>query len=74
MAATFTPIDFRDVQVGDRLRFLTRDTGFGGYGIHDRAGNVVRITEKTVQIICDDGDTALIRRANWRSREPRKEA
>lgn len=75
MDANFTHVDFKDVQVGDRLRFWTRDTGFNGRGHWLREGVVTRKTAKTVVVECDAAcGTAVIRIADWQAREPRKPA
>src|SRR5690625_3906652 len=45
------PVDFDEVSVGDRLTFLTRDTGFGRSGSTVvREGEVVSVTAKSVTV------------------------
>ncbi|WP_030247981.1 hypothetical protein [Streptomyces sp. NRRL S-455] len=74
MSETFEPVDFRDVHEGDRLQFTTNDNGFGGRGQYRRTGSVVRATDKTVRVACDDGTTAVLRRADWSARAAGKSA
>lgn len=67
------PVAFGDVAEGDTLRFLTRETGYGGRGIHERTGRVTAVTAKTVRVQCDSYDgRAVLRRADWGSRSVRR--
>lgn len=73
----FEGVDFRDVREGDRLQFITRETGFNGRGLYSRTGTVVKVTEKTARVVCGDPtaykpDIAVLRRADWRSRDVRR--
>ncbi|MFJ3545436.1 hypothetical protein ACIPQH_25110 [Streptomyces rubiginosohelvolus] len=75
MAATadYQPADFQDFVVGDGINFQTRNTGFNGAGLFWRTGRVVKVTDKTITVSCDNnqiGSTARIRRADWASRCP----
>lgn len=76
---TFEGVDSRNVHVGDRLQFMTRDTGFNGRGLYSRTGVVVKVTEKTVRVVCGNPasykpDTAVLRKdvAEWHSRDVRR--
>ncbi|MGA5819699.1 hypothetical protein ACPC54_17795 [Kitasatospora sp. NPDC094028] len=71
----FSPADFQDFQAGDRIRFLTRDTGFGGRGLVWRTGTVQHVTDKALTVDCDTtlaSKRALIRRAAWSDRAPER--
>lgn len=66
-----THVSFAAVKVGDRVRFVTNDNGFGGQGEVWRTGTVAKVTAKTVVVDCDEnllGDTAVLRGADWNSR------
>lgn len=69
-------IDFADVQVGDTLRFLTANNGFGGDGRSlSCTAKVIKITAKTV--VMDSGlrgKTAVLRASDWYGRDPHKVA
>lgn len=76
---TFEGVDSRNVHVGDRLQFMTRDTGFNGRGLYSRTGVVVKVTAKTVRVVCGNPasykpDTAVLRKdiAEWHSRDVRR--
>ena len=74
---TVEGVDFSNVREGDRLQFITRDTGFNGRGLYSRTGVVVKVTEKTVRVVCGNPahykpDTAVLRRADWHSRDVRR--
>lgn len=82
------PIGFKNVSVGDRLTFATRDNGYGGSGdMIDRTGTVTTITAKTVTVRLDNpnsvrvfeggrsrtyGLTARLRAADWYGRSVRR--
>lgn len=78
MSEKFEPVDFGNVREGDRLQFVTTENGFDGRGTYWRTGSVVKVTEKTVRVICDDvptrvkRDTAVLRRNDWGSRAVNK--
>lgn len=78
MSETFEPVDFSNVHEGDRVSFLTNENGYGGRGWYERTGTVVKVTEKTVRVECDDASTrvkrdiAVLRRADWYPRSVRK--
>lgn len=72
---TYEGVDFSNVHVGDRLQFMTRETGFNGRGLYSRTGVVVKVTEKTVLVDCGLESwkrTAVLRRADWHSRDVRR--
>lgn len=76
---TFEGVDSRNVHVGDRLQFMTRETGFNGRGLYTRTGTVVKVTAKTVRVVCGNPasyrpDTAVLRKdiAEWHSRDVRR--
>jgi hypothetical protein len=70
---TVQAVTFDNVREGDRLRFLTRETGFNGSGIYPRTGTVTKITAKTVRVTCCPGEgRAVIRRADWYTRDVRQ--
>ncbi|MEV5940651.1 hypothetical protein [Streptomyces sp. NPDC051994] len=73
---TFEGVDPSNVHVGDRLQFMTRETGFNGRGLHSRTGTVVKVTAKTVRIDCRDSleGIAVLRRdvVEWHSRDVRR--
>jgi hypothetical protein len=73
---TFEGVDSGNVREGDRLQFMTRETGFNGRGLVVRTGAVVKVTKKTVRIDCRDSyeGTAVLRRdvVEWHSRNVRR--
>jgi len=73
---TFEGVEPRNVRAGDRLQFMTRETGFNGRGLYVRTGVVVKVTEKTVRVDCRDSyeGTAVLRRdaVEWHSRNVRR--
>lgn len=78
-AETFEGVDPKNVHVGDRLQFMTRDTGFNGAGLYSRTGVVVKVTAKTVRVNCGNPsswkpDTAILRKdaVEWHSRDVRR--
>ena len=75
MSETFDGVDFSNVHEGDRLQFITRETGFNGRGLYSRTGTVIKVTAKTVQVDCGRDSwkrTAVLRRADWHSRDVRR--
>lgn len=79
MSETFEGIEPRNVREGDRLQFMTRDTGFNGVGLYSRTGTVVKVTAKTVRVVCGNPssykpDTAVLRKdvVEWHSRDVRR--
>jgi hypothetical protein len=80
MTETFEPVDFSNVHEGDRVQFVTNENGYGGRGWYERTGAVVKVTEKTVRVECDDAptrvkrDVAVLRRNDWHPRSVRKAA
>jgi hypothetical protein len=72
----FEGVDPSNVHEGDRLQFMTRETGFNGRGLYVRTGVVVKVTEKTVRVDCRDSfeGTAVLRRdaVEWHSRNVRR--
>jgi hypothetical protein len=77
-AETFEPACFTDFKVGDRIRFVSANNGFGQTGEDViRTGTVTRITEKTITVDCDwntYGARAMIRRVDWDARCPTRAA
>lgn len=78
-AETFEGVNSGNVHVGDRLQFMTRDTGFNGRGLYSRTGTVVKVTAKTIRVVCGNPasykpDTAVLRRdvAEWHERDVRR--
>lgn len=76
---TFEGVEPRNVHVGDRLQFMTRETGFNGRGLYSRTGVVVKVTAKTVRVVCGNPasykpDTAVLRKdiSEWHSRDVRR--
>lgn len=76
---TFEGVDPGNVHEGDRLQFITRDTGFNGSSLHSRTGTVIKVTEKTVRVACDavgqaKPEIAILRRSvpEWVSRDVRR--
>lgn len=73
---TFEGVDPSNVHVGDRLQFMTRETGFNGRGLVVRTGTVVKVTAKTVHVDChvDWEGTAVLRKhlPEWVSRAVRR--
>lgn len=72
----FEGVDSGNVREGDRLQFMTRETGFNGRGLVVRTGTVVKVTKKTVRVDCRDSceGTAVLRRdiVEWHSRNVRR--
>lgn len=75
-AEMFEGVASSNVHEGDRLQFMTRETGFNGRGLYSRTGTVVKVTAKTVRVDCrDSGEgTAVLRRdlVEWHSRAVRR--
>lgn len=73
---TFEGVDSSNVRKGDRLQFMTRETGFNGRGLVVRTGTVVKVTKKTVRVDCRESyeGTAVLRRdvVEWHSRNVRR--
>ena len=76
---TFEGVEPRNVHVGDRLQFMTRETGFNGRGLYVRTGVVTKVTAKTVRVVCGNPalykpDTAVLRKdaVEWHSRDVRR--
>lgn len=76
---TFEGVDPGNVHEGDRLQFITRDTGFNGRGLYVRTGTVTKVTEKAIQVTCDapklaKPEIAVLRRhlPDWVSRAVRR--
>lgn len=76
---TFEGVEPRNVHEGDRLQFMTRETGFNGRGLYVRTGVVVKVTAKTVRVVCGNPasyrpDTAVLRKdaVEWHSRNVRR--
>lgn len=76
---TYEGVDSSNVHVGDRLQFMTRETGFNGRGLYSRTGTVVKVTAKTVRVVCGNPasykpDTAVLRRdiVEWHERAVRR--
>jgi hypothetical protein len=76
---TFEGVDPSNVREGDRLQFITRDTGFNGRGLYPRTGTVTKVTEKTIHVTCDAPElarpeVAVLRRhiPTWVSRAVRR--
>jgi hypothetical protein len=76
---TFEGVDPSNVHEGDRLQFITRDTGFNGRGLYPRTGTVTKVTEKTIHVTCDAPalarpEVAVLRRhiPTWVSRAVRR--
>ncbi|MEI5526842.1 hypothetical protein ACKI1J_32400 [Streptomyces scabiei] len=76
---TFEGVHPSNVHVGDRLQFMTRETGFNGRGLYVRTGVVVKVTAKTVRVVCGNPtsykpDTAVLRKdtVEWHSRDVRR--
>jgi hypothetical protein len=71
---SFEPACFADFKVGDRIKFVSANNGFGQSGDDViRTGTVIRATEKTLTVDCDPnwyGKRAVIRRAEWNARCP----
>lgn len=67
-----TGILYADVKPGDRLCFMTRDTGFNGTGLAYRVGAVTKVTEKSITLDAEDwpglSRTARIRRVDMPER------
>ena len=79
MAEKFEGVEPRNVHVGDRLQFMTRETGFNGRGLYVRTGTVVKVTAKTVRVVCGNPaaykpDTATLRKdvVEWHERNVRR--
>lgn len=73
---TFEGVEPSKVHVGDRLQFITRETGFNGAGLYTRTGTVVKVTEKTVHVDCRDDfqGIAVLRKdlTRWVARDVRR--
>lgn len=76
---TFEGVDPSNVHVGDRLQFMTRDTGFNGRGLYSRTGTVAKVTDRTIHVTCDAPElarpeVAVLRRhiPTWVSRAVRR--
>lgn len=76
---TFEGVDPSNVHMGDRLQFMTRETGFNGRGLYTRTGTVTKVTEKTIHVTCDTvgrarPEIAVLRRhvPSWVSRAVRR--
>lgn len=69
--------DFGAFAVGDRIRFLTADNGYGGSGNYvSRTGTVTAVTARTLRVQCDNnriGNRAVLRRADWHARDPQRD-
>lgn len=80
MNEKFEGVDPSNVHEGDRLQFITRDTGFNGSGLYVRTGTVVKVNEKTIRVSCDavseyaEPETAVLRKhlSSWVSRDVRR--
>lgn len=76
MAEMFESVVPSNVHVGDRLQFITRETGFNGRGLYTRTGTVVKVTEKTVHVDCRDSydGIAVLRKyqPSWHERDVRR--
>lgn len=80
MAILAQPVTFADVQVGDRLEFDTPVKGqVYGYASTSRTGTVIRKTDRTVVVRCDDSPadrfhtaTARLLAAHWERRQVRR--
>ena len=70
----FVPASFEDFAVGDRIRFLSADNGFGGSGdLVVRTGTVVSATARQLRVLCDPngfGARARLCKAEWKPRDP----
>ncbi|MEV5451530.1 hypothetical protein [Streptomyces sp. NPDC052535] len=73
---TFEGVETSKVHVGDRLQFITRETGFNGRGLYTRTGTVVKVTAKTVHVDCRDSyeGIAVLRKhqPSWHERDVRR--
>ncbi|MFE4818662.1 hypothetical protein ACFRFU_19945 [Streptomyces sp. NPDC056704] len=76
---TFEGVEPSKVREGDRLQFMTRETGFNGRGLYLRTGVVTKVTAKTVRVVCGNPafykpDTAVLRKdvVEWHSRDVRR--
>jgi hypothetical protein len=76
---TFEGVDPSNVHEGDRLQFITRETGFNGRGLYVRTGTVTKVTAKVIQVTCDapelaKPEIAVLRRhlPDWVSRAVRR--
>ncbi|MFM9590742.1 hypothetical protein ACKI16_29570 [Streptomyces scabiei] len=73
---TFEGVAPSNVREGDRLQFMTRETGFNGRGLVVRTGTVAKVTAKTVRVDCGDNydGTAVLRKdtVEWHSRDVRR--
>ncbi|QDN64374.1 hypothetical protein [Streptomyces sp. S1D4-14] len=79
MSETYEGVNPSNVHVGDRLQFMTRETGFNGRGLYSRTGVVTKVTAKTVRVVCGDPasykpDSAVLRKdvVEWHSRDVRR--
>lgn len=64
---TFVPFDA--VTAGDDLAF---DTPTSRRGSNTRTGTVVAVSQRAVTVDCADGTRAIVRRADWMIRNPRR--
>ncbi|MFD7016161.1 hypothetical protein [Streptomyces sp. NPDC059928] len=72
---TYEGVEPSKVHVGDRLQFMTRETGFNGVGLYSRTGMVTKVTAKAVKVDCGQGwGTAVLRKdlSAWVSRDVRR--
>lgn len=71
----FEGVEPCNVHVGDRLQFMTRETGFNGAGPYSRTGTVTKVTAKAVKVDCGQGWGAAVLRKDlsaWVSRDVRR--
>lgn len=61
-------IGFDLARVGDVVEFTTRETGFGGRGLHRHRGTVEKITANTVFVTGPYAEKSRITRSNWSER------
>lgn len=73
---TYEGVEPGNVHVGDRLQFITRETGFNGRGLVVHTGTVVKVTAKTVRVDCGGNweGIAVLRKhlPEWVSRAVRR--
>lgn len=77
LTVDYERVGFDDFTVGDEIRFVTNDNGFGGAGLVWRTGTVKHRTAKALTVACPPGQlgrTARIRRADWSNRSPQRPA
>lgn len=69
-------VDFANLNLGDRVSFLTANNGFGEAGTpFERIGTVLTKTDATIVIACESnliGDTARLTRRAWSERSVRR--